>query len=291
MNPVRQKIANAYQRILQTTDAYYQLEAHSATLMQDRLQSAHVALLIQGDIGRQILRQFINLPFKRLVVIGLTHADADYLRQLNQRMSDSRQQLVLIETPIENVALGFLMQKTQLVVSAAGRPFPKLATQINQASINTRTSWLHAHLWSVNFMLGPTFIPGVTACYECYHHRLLANSPQPEADEAIQLYLSQDQNFDYSGQFPAMNRMLGSFIVSETITYLTGRHQPKTLGEEMTIVPLIPSQGIGYNFVPRVEWCPACDHLFAQELADDSYTLESVVNSFVKTPPTLAERI
>ena len=49
--------------------------------------------------------------------------------------------------------------------------------ELNKKFIKEKKTWLMVQPTGVETMIGPIFVPGQTACWECLHHRLMINQP------------------------------------------------------------------------------------------------------------------
>lgn len=63
------------------------------------------------------------------------------------------------------------------VVSVTDRPRPDLETELNEAALTAETPWTRARIDGGDAVVGPTVVPGATACLSCLRTRRDANVP------------------------------------------------------------------------------------------------------------------
>lgn len=75
-----------------------------------------------------------------------------------------------------------LAADSTLVVALAATPLRRLQLfpVINQVQLKARRPWLSGHLQSDELVLGPLFIPGETACFQCLELREENHLPNPQ---------------------------------------------------------------------------------------------------------------
>jgi bacteriocin biosynthesis cyclodehydratase domain-containing protein len=77
--------------------------------------------------------------------------------------------------PDERVVLGEAVERADLLVCATDQPRPDLLADLNRRAHDEETTWLVGQIHGLDGFVGPTVVPGETACYECFRERVLAN--------------------------------------------------------------------------------------------------------------------
>jgi bacteriocin biosynthesis cyclodehydratase domain-containing protein len=256
-----------------------------------RLQKNALALVINGDFGRRVLNQLSELPMAKLTVLAMTDDDVAYLRSIrNQLTQRSHPPLIsIVDQPFLPQEISMMLARYRMVVMATGRPFPDVAADLNTVCVSNGIPWLQAHLWGVRLSIGPTVLPGTTACYECYRRRLAANSVQHDVDEGLNQFLIRDKAFAFSGQLGAINTLSAAYVTAEVKRFLSAQYRPTTLSQEMTIIPLHQGASPVHHFVTPLEWCPVCWEKQCQRATAVQetvrHTLKSVVARFARPSP------
>ncbi|WP_128477113.1 TOMM precursor leader peptide-binding protein [Halorussus pelagicus] len=77
--------------------------------------------------------------------------------------------------PDERGVLSEVVESADLLVCALDRPRPGLLADLNRRANDAGTRWLVGQIHGLDGLVGPTVVPGETACYECFRERMLAN--------------------------------------------------------------------------------------------------------------------
>jgi len=78
-----------------------------------------------------------------------------------------------------------LVNKVDLVLASTQQPWREAAARTNELAIDSSTPFAHAEVTGYDIIVGPTVIPGDTACYECYAHHRNQNVKETEAFDAF----------------------------------------------------------------------------------------------------------
>lgn len=116
-------------------------------------------------------------------------------------------------------------------------------------------TWIAAILNGPRAQLGPTFIPGQTACYRCLKTRLNSNSDDYLADVAFDRVM-QTQSEPSQGHLEAFTAVVAGQLVLETVRLLSRMSNPLTVGRLYCLDALTPNAQA--HDVLRVPRCPSC---------------------------------
>ena len=144
-----------------------------------------------------------------------------------------------------------LLHGADALVHAADSPPYELERWVNEACLATGVPWIASGQMPPTLKVGPTYIPGRTACFACHERTLEREHPHwPEvlaartAAPAIATTLG-----------PASG-LLGTTVALQLLDLLTGADLPATAGRAM----LIDMRTLTTRFeaVERDPDCPAC---------------------------------
>ena len=170
---------------------------------------------------------------------------AELLRLLRLCGIEDVRLVEIAEEALDGVAVAIAAPEAQEV--------PRLAAW-NSACLERSTAWLQLLPFNGRFALaGPLYIPGETACYECYRLRRAANIAYEDEFWAL------ERTAPRASSTPGLDALLAGAAVSLILRWLVGRD------------PFLPGRCFAFRFdaglsvethdVFRVPRCPACSGL------------------------------
>jgi bacteriocin biosynthesis cyclodehydratase domain-containing protein len=128
---------------------------------------------------------------------------------------------------------------------------------INRSSLAARRPWMIVGAWSRRVLVGPIFVPGETACYDCYRKRLDSHRRHLAAFQALERW-QRDRNErpEPSPVLPAVARLAAAWTALEVFHYVTRVASPRTLGRVLVYDPA--EARLGIETVLKIPWCPTC---------------------------------
>ncbi len=212
--------------------------------LQLRLSEAHVAILGCGGLGSWAA---CGLACAGIGTLSLIDDDRIELSNLNRqllygeadlgrskaltaaaalRAHDSGLEVNPIETRITGPdQLVDLIQDVDLLVGTADWPPHLLPRWINEACLRTDTPYITAGQFPPLVRVGPTVIPGRTACLACQELAFNADFPlHPE------LTAFRAANSSTASTIGAASGIIGSMIAMDAVHLLTGAVEPASLG-------------------------------------------------------------
>ncbi|HVE77690.1 MAG TPA: TOMM precursor leader peptide-binding protein [Gemmatimonadaceae bacterium] len=156
----------------------------------------------------------------------------------------------------EEGARPFAEWRGRLVVYAAAAVNPLELRALNRVSLHHRFSWIHAVVDGPFLLVGPTFVPMRSACYECLEARVLMNLREAASYQSYKRALVEGRAV---GQRAALDAVLGAMLASltafEALNFLlTGASF--TVGKVLAVY--LPTLEFTFNEVLRLPGCPAC---------------------------------
>lgn len=257
MNEIYALVQQKYERLLAHWDGLGNVSAESAPdLTRARLQRSGVMLVAFGPVGQQTAANLVQLPLGGLSIFALQAGDIPALTALTNHPQRQAARVNIVSTPLSMPGLSVTLARHHLLAVAGGRAQIDLLRSLNRDCLRTGTAWTQVAAWSTQLTLGPSIIPGVTACYHCYEQRAKANDSKRDARAAREHFLRQNPNFEFGGQLNAVNRLAAAYISAEITRLLTNHQPPLTLSRIFTydIVPLYQEQ----DYIVPLEYCPVC---------------------------------
>ncbi|MDT5262534.1 MAG: hypothetical protein QOC61_1538, partial [Acidobacteriota bacterium] len=149
-----------------------------------RLERARVLLVAGGAVGYRAAASLASLPLGLLTLFPMSEADVEPLAQVVKQTR--RRAKELNKAPLTFRTPNFVLTaaKYHLVAFAGERPYPDLFESVNESCVRVEAAWTRVTLWGAEITLGPTVLPGATACYNCYMLRRLSNNSRPEVWQA-----------------------------------------------------------------------------------------------------------
>jgi bacteriocin biosynthesis cyclodehydratase domain-containing protein len=106
---------------------------------------------------------------------------------------------------------------------------------LNEAALDAGTPWITCAMPSASeIFVGPTFVPGVTACYKCYELRYKSHIPSYDAYLPFEAHLRAKGTPVDFGFLPPFADMAGSLVAMEVARALLPLTSPHTLGKLVT---------------------------------------------------------
>lgn len=257
-------------------------EARVLVLGAGALGAAVADALVAGGVGIVGLADEAPVqPHDRMAAAharateGETRA-ASLARWLGQRPG-ARVERVLLSSPdsrrlfadeLRRVARGW----THVVV-ASDMLMPWLFLQANEACLAERVTWTGAFLDELEASVGPTVIPGQSACWRCYDLRTKGAHPNLERLLAFEAH-RQDARAPPLG-FSTFATLAGAWTAQAVLTHVSRAALPPLVGEVLRLRFLdLHAQKHRVLRMPR---CPACTPTSIPDV--DRYALDPVTLS------------
>ena len=143
----------------------------------------------------------------------------------------------------------------QLLVACRGTLDFSFYDSVNAACLAADTRWLRVAVEGTRVHLGPTFLPGRTACYGCYDLRRQAHDVDPPGYRRFRTEVEEHGAAD-EGMLEPLLTSLAAQAALESARIITGFAPPSTQGRFYEFSASSPD---GYaHEVPRVPGCLAC---------------------------------
>jgi bacteriocin biosynthesis cyclodehydratase domain-containing protein len=105
---------------------------------------------------------------------------------------------------------------------------------VNEAAQDLGLPWISAALLDGRELhVGPTIVPGQTACYRCYEMRYKSNLTHFEAYSQFEAYARTLSSFPDLGMMPPLGELVGGILAAEVVRFHTGV-RPMSWGKLLT---------------------------------------------------------
>jgi bacteriocin biosynthesis cyclodehydratase domain-containing protein len=146
--------------------------------------------------------------------------------------------------------------RDSLLVWVGSRIDPVRCAVLNRMSLHLDMPWIHGAIDGPFLHIGPTFLPGHTACYACYETRVLMNLT---AADSYLRYKNALAAAAVSGGrmplLPALTGLLTSYLALDVVNYA---HTGAAFTASKVLAMYLPTWETTVNEVLPVPGCPAC---------------------------------
>lgn len=134
---------------------------------------------------------------------------------------------------------------------------------LNRLSLRLGFPWMHAALDGPFALVGPTFLPGRSACYECFEARTTMNLRESRNYLMYKDALAAGRvSQGVPAVYPPVKALLAGHVALEATNLLaTG----STFTVEQVLGIYLPTMEIAYNEVLRLPGCPGCGSLAGRD--------------------------
>jgi bacteriocin biosynthesis cyclodehydratase domain-containing protein len=149
-----------------------------------------------------------------------------------------------------------------LVVAALETPSPAALRRLNRMALARGFTWIHAIMDVPYLVIGPTFLPGASACYECFGSQVSFPAAERGDHQPFRRALAQGWAPLGDSDAPApVHGLLAALTSLEAINYLcTGA--AFTIGKALAVH--LPAMEFTCHEVRPVPGCPACGGMARQ---------------------------
>jgi bacteriocin biosynthesis cyclodehydratase domain-containing protein len=145
---------------------------------------------------------------------------------------------------------------SDLVLLALPRPLPAVLSVANELCLSQGVPLLPVVIDGGEAVIGPTVLPGRSACYECYKQRLLTNAASPDDDAAYLAYLDQSAEGAPLAEWPPFTIAVAATAAMEAVRIITQFMPAATAGQVLFIDGFGGAQRA--SRVWKIPGCPAC---------------------------------
>jgi bacteriocin biosynthesis cyclodehydratase domain-containing protein len=171
----------------------------------DRVQRATLLVVGAGAVGRAVVTDALGAGVGAVRYVDLLGSDDLNLFHCDRFVR------------VDDVCLTEEVDIADFVILAVDRPYPMIASDINDATHAGSTPWTVGVLNGLDGQIGPTVYPGETACYECFRTRAHA------ATAAGVGYREFEVTAERTGALlPSFAHVIAGLVVVDVVTQLAG---------------------------------------------------------------------
>jgi bacteriocin biosynthesis cyclodehydratase domain-containing protein len=149
-----------------------------------------------------------------------------------------------------------IVHRSSLVLVCQDAPEVAIYRAVNEEAVLKGVPWLKAAIDGFEAQLGPTVMPGETACYTCYEMRSRANWSYYDENLAFEEHLAEKRpEVDY-GCLASFSGFLGNLAALEATKLLTGFLPPLTCGKFITFH--VGDFDVQSHEIMKLPRCPTC---------------------------------
>lgn len=150
----------------------------------------------------------------------------------------------------------FAPWKDSLVVSVAKVVHPIRLQVINRACLAHGVPWIHGAFDGPFLFVGPLFVPGRRACYECLEKRVMMNLRGNDSYQQYKRALAQGSIASQPNPIePVLVNLLSAHIAFEVINFFT---TSASFVASKVLSIFLPTMEFSYNEVLRLPGCSGC---------------------------------
>jgi bacteriocin biosynthesis cyclodehydratase domain-containing protein len=179
--------------------------------------------------------------------------------------------------------------KNSFVLLACTVINPLQCKVLNRIALEHGFPWMHAAIDGPFLLIGPTFVPRRSACYECFEQRIIMNLRNAASYVGYKEALVKHRiKHGVMPIEPMLRAILASHTAMEIVNF-TKTSFSFVVGKALSI--FLPTMEFTYNEVLRIPGCPSCSPLSERddsELYFDMTTLMNGNKRAEETAPLLA---
>lgn len=162
---------------------------------------ARLLLLTAGAIGRELQSELTRLSIEPVGTADLLDRD---------------------DVSAEMIAGLLDATRPEVVAAALWRPYPRIISALNAELHRRGIIWTLGVVRETEIHIGPTFVPGKTACFACFLRRFYSNSPRRRVELPLAEYLDANPRAGHLGQLRAANRFAAGLLALEIQRLMDG---------------------------------------------------------------------
>ena len=244
-----------HERLLAEIDQRVRRSGHEGAITPaQRLQQCQVFLVAGGTVGVRTALHLVQQPLMHVSILPLAAKDIKAFDAPLRATGLRNWSVFPHEFNLYGAALQLKLH--QALLFAASRPAPAVQRELGEAAVRLDMPLVQASVFAHEILLGPSVLPGYTACQASYQVRLNANYGRKDVPQARDTFLDKNPDFEFKGQLEAIDRMAAALAASELERLLGGSRPPLALSREIVVNAL--TQARHDSFVPYLEWCPVC---------------------------------
>lgn len=166
------------------------------------------------------------------------------------------------------------VEEVDLCISATMQPCPGASTLVNKLALKAGTPSVYANVTGYDITIGPTVLPGETACFECYNKHRTGNMSSGDGYEAFE-QVAKNRTGTVTDCLPFAEIAAG-FLATDIINFLCYGHG-FTVGSIVTFD--MSNLSMESNDVLKFPRCDICGELNDTLGRDALFTIHNLTNN------------
>lgn len=159
-------------------------------------------------------------------------------------------------TTFHEKAKAFTPWQNHFIVTIESTVHPIRLRNLNRLALEAGTPWIHAAVDGPFLLIGPTFVPGKTACYQCLESRILMNMRESENYLRYKRALVEGQVKE--AQLPVLSAMMGVLASHTALEVLNFQRTGCSYTKGKLMAVYMPTMEFAFHEVLPVPGCRAC---------------------------------
>jgi bacteriocin biosynthesis cyclodehydratase domain-containing protein len=165
----------------------------------------------------------------------------------------------------------------QLLVHATSVPHPVRLRALNRVALALELPWLHAAVDGPFLFVGPLFVPGRTACFDCFETRVGMNLRERASYQQYKSLLAERRvKVGAPPLEPALTSLLASHVALEALNF-SATGNGFMVGKVLAVY--LPSMEVSFNEVLRVPGCPSCGPTAERDAPELYFDLRALIGN------------
>ncbi|MFY9820763.1 MAG: TOMM precursor leader peptide-binding protein [Thermoanaerobaculia bacterium] len=228
-------------------------------------------LLVLGDeaLGEELIRQ-LDGDFSQLSFLASSREPL--LQQLAQ------EDFTLSEDPLALARRyeDFRAWEKTLVVAAFENINPIVLRNLNRLALHFSFPWIHAALDGPLLLVGPTFLPHRSPCYDCFEGRIGMNIRESGSYQRYKQALAEGKVKLGNAMIPRPIRSLLSSLTAFEVLNYAATGSCFTAGKVLSVY--LPTLAFSFNEILRLPGCAACSPIDEQHEQGLYFHVKGFVN-------------
>jgi len=219
----------------------------SIALLNKPITEARIAIVGDGVLGDAVQRFLLDMPCGFITVV-----ESSSVATSNQVRRPQR----AVSRPKGDAEWIAAIDGHDWIIAAQDSFEPEELSVLNKAALHLRMPWSLVCFDGYEGWIGPTFVPGQTACFSCFRRRLYAGATEPKhvfADPAVKVHRVPSPCFA-GPEANAWVSLIASMFALEILAVINGRG--------FTINHILTVHRLNLTFqresVLRLPRCPEC---------------------------------
>lgn len=157
-------------------------------ILNKPLREARIGILGHGVLGQAVATLLGEMPCGPITMIESSSVPESTNSQRSYPPHGSVQPLT---RPFHDLEWVEVLKRHDWIIAAQDCFEPEELTMLNAAALQAKVPWSLVCFDGYEGWVGPTFVPGQTACYDCFRRRLFAAAAEPKhvfAEPGIKVY-------------------------------------------------------------------------------------------------------